>query len=427
MTVWIFPPVGTNYGRETVHLTLPAVPEFSSVIGTIDELYFQAALPIFHMHSISSIDVFEIFQRACENNLITIEWVPSSVTKDYCAHFLTLLKEVASTNSLEAWKKFAIWPWLILHSSGSASLPAKLVRSRLDLWAAGDFVSLIHALPSLPRSRASNTSAQEVARRHKRVERELQNGYFSKAFSTLTSTSPIAEPSPETLEALQELHPPAPVGGDFLLELPQDFPTILSSEVETALSKLPRGKSPGMTGMRFEFLKLAYSVSGDEFIQALTQMVNAFASARLPSAVPPLFASSRLIPLTKSGGGIRPIAMADSFRKLVAKIIATRLTNPFLTLLRPHQYRIALRGGLETLTTELSIDVDHTQADVVISLDAKNAFNTLSRTVIKQRIQEANLVEFIPYMHCMYGTPSRLFCKGTGRNPLFSSTGVQQG
>ena len=98
-----------------------------------------------------------------------------------------------------------------------------------------------------------------------------------------------------------------------------------------------------------------------------------------------------------------------------------------MTLLRPHQYGIALRGGLETLTTELSIDVDHTQADVVISLDAKNAFNTLSRTVIKQRIQEANLVEFIPYMHCMYGTPSRLFCKGTGRNPLFSSTGVQQG
>ena len=87
-----------------------------------------------------------------------------------------------------------------------------------------------------------------------------------------------------------------------------------------------------MTGMRFEFLKLAYSVSGDNLLQPFTALVNCFASGRIPSEVQPWFACGRLIPLTKSSGGIRPIAMADSLRKVVAKIIASRLTNAFLNL-----------------------------------------------------------------------------------------------
>ena len=59
--------------------------------------------------------------------------------------------------------------------------------------------------------------------------------------------------------------------------------------------------------------------SGADFLCALTAFIKTVLSGRCPSDMAAIFFGGRLLALNKKGGGIRPIAVGFSFRRLASK------------------------------------------------------------------------------------------------------------
>jgi hypothetical protein len=77
----------------------------------------------------------------------------------------------------------------------------------------------------------------------------------------------------------------------------------------------PAGSSPGLDGMRPQYLKDIISLSageaGQKALRALTNMCNFLLSGQLPSEICHLLYGASLCALNKKDGGIRPIAIGN--------------------------------------------------------------------------------------------------------------------
>ena len=101
--------------------------------------------------------------------------------------------------------------------------------------------------------------------------------------------------------------------------------------------------------------------------------------------------TSNLIPLKKKDGGIRPIAVGDTLRRLIGKVL---LAHPDvkaeISTLQPRQcgvgvpYAAELIGmGTQRVAEVFSTDCDPDVPDfVVMQVDVRNAFNTLERSAM---------------------------------------------
>jgi hypothetical protein len=60
-----------------------------------------------------------------------------------------------------------------------------------------------------------------------------------------------------------------------------------------------------------------------------------------------IFFGGRLIALNKKSGGIRPIAIGCTWRRLVAKCANAFACNTLVSLFSPRQVEVAMKGGCE--------------------------------------------------------------------------------
>ena len=131
-------------------------------------------------------------------------------------------------------------------------------------------------------------------------------------------------------------------------------------------------------------------------LQNLTDFVNLLLSGSIPNDVKDIIVGGRLIALHKSSGGIRPIAIGYTRRR-----IATKCANSFEILKMssyhsPIQLGVGVPGGAEAAVHSLRCYVN-TMADdeIIVKLDFANAFNTLRRDTIMKSI-----AKFIPELYC---------------------------
>ena len=110
-------------------------------------------------------------------------------------------------------------------------------------------------------------------------------------------------------------------------------------EVVQVIRSFPNRLAEGTDGLRPQHLKDLISASagrgGKEFLRALTAFVNLVLEGKTPPSVRPFFFGASLIPLGKKGGGIRPIAVGHTLRRLVAKCAISRVLPALENLLAP--------------------------------------------------------------------------------------------
>jgi hypothetical protein len=94
--------------------------------------------------------------------------------------------------------------------------------------------------------------------------------------------------------------------------------------VREAINSFPAGSSPGLDGMRPQYLKDIVSLSageaGQRALRALTKLCNFLLSGQLPSEICHLLYGASLCALYKKDGGIRPIARGNLLRGLTSKL-----------------------------------------------------------------------------------------------------------
>ena len=67
----------------------------------------------------------------------------------------------------------------------------------------------------------------------------------------------------------------------------------------------------------------------------------------MPDVVRPFFFGATLVALEKKSGGVRPIAVGCTLRRLVAKIAGQMVVDDMADLLSPRQLGYGVKGGAE--------------------------------------------------------------------------------
>ena len=193
------------------------------------------------------------------------------------------------------------------------------------------------------------------------------------------------------------------------------------------IKSFARGTAPGPSGLRSQHLKDAIrSAHGDEALEQVTSLCNLLARGGAPEFLSQYLAGASLMALEKPGGGIRPIAIGEVLRRLVAKCFCNLHEPDVKTYLWPKQIGVAAPLGAEVGSQTVRQWCQRNQASegkVLFIADFENAFNTVDRGRFLREVRH-HLPGLARWAKWCYGRPSKLFFEGA---IIKSEVGVQQG
>ena len=196
------------------------------------------------------------------------------------------------------------------------------------------------------------------------------------------------------------------------------------------LSSFPKGTAAGPSMMYPEHLSNAIRCNNPEqsriAMQKLTSLINFCSASGFPNDVGPTFCNASLTALTKKKTGVRPIAVEEVFRRLVAKCLVSFAKEEALEIFCPNQLGVAIRGGAESIihaTKLIYEECGKREGLGVLQIDFENAFNSIKRQgVLSECLKQ--IPSIYPFVSSCYAKHSSLFYNGQA---IKSESGVQKG
>jgi hypothetical protein len=207
------------------------------------------------------------------------------------------------------------------------------------------------------------------------------------AVKILSSDDKLAPFDDVTFNVLKTKHP-TPSRPLSFLEPPLNNIPVLSvneSDVLRGINSFCCGSAPGIDGMRPQFLQDMVSFSageaGKRSLIAITKLCNFILAGKINEEVLPIFFGASLCALSKKDGGLRPIAIGCSFRRLAARVACFKHNCDIHSYLAPHQLGVATKKGSETAihTVRTYLNLHENNDKIVLKIDFANAFNSVER------------------------------------------------
>ena len=199
------------------------------------------------------------------------------------------------------------------------------------------------------------------------------------------------------------------------------------SSMIRAINSFPAGSAGGPDGLWPQHFKDLIAPGADDSRQALVPALVSFTelvlNGKTPASIRPFFFGATLIALEKKGGGVRPIAVGGSLRRLIAKVAGMKVMNEMGGLLAPVQLGYGVHRGAEAAVHAASLYIKNLGDKCVLKLDFKNAFNSVRRDKMLEAVQSF-APSLFPFVHSVYSSPSKLFWED---KIIESAEGVQQG
>ena len=354
-----------------------------------------------------------------------IKHIPKSARSLCASHLAGMLRDIVARPEVATnWISLFSWSSSILQPpkrGGKRHNLTNVVKKRIS-----EFSTTNLSVPTAagPVRHRSLSPAELLAQS---IRSKLEEGNVRAAVRLLNSDDTPALPSPENWARLQEKHPPAsPTDKPFAD--PHQFTPLAVDEaaVRKAAMSFPAGSSGGPDGLRPQHLKelIQCRESGPDFLTALTGFVNLVLSGHCPADVAPIFFGGRLIALNKKSGGIRPIAVGLTLRRLASKCANAHAVSRLAAYFRPVQLGVGTPGGCEAAVHAARRFLETMPQDhVLVKLDFTNAFNCLHRPDMLQSIVD-RVPELFPFCHAAYANSSVLYY---GQYIIMSQEGPQQG
>ena len=131
-----------------------------------------------------------------------------------------------------------------------------------------------------------------------------------------------------------------------------------------------------------------------------------------------------MLALNKKGGGVRPITVSYTLRRLAAKCANNHVIDERGKAMQPQQLGVGVTGGAEAAVHAVCRLVSNMPDDnVIVRLDFSNAFNCIRRDLILEAIA-ARSPEIYSLVHSAYSCEPIL---AFGDREIFSREGAQQG
>jgi hypothetical protein len=239
----------------------------------------------------------------------------------------------------------------------------------------------------------------------KRPNKEQQKNHLAEC--SWQQSVPLAAVTPEVMQQFAALHPYE----DAAQIPPTDVPPIcITAEILSAvLTCLRGGTAPGLTGWAYEHI--LGEIRRPSALRACIAFLNNMLAGRQPH-VPELLDSDGL-PLRKPVGGIRPIAIGEAWLRLAA-LCPVHECNGLGPSLAPLQLSVIISGGAERVDDALR-SAPHSNPDhLLLSLDCKHAFNSISRQAIFHATQEHAPV-LLPFLSWAYSSVASFPPRGATR------------
>ena len=364
----------------------------------------------------------------------TLQHVPKAARDRWALALTSCLRSVArNPEDLSQWSRLFMLAKCVLASPAAGHCLRwreilKLVKSRLQHWADGDWSSLwseaLEDAQSLAK-RQSRSSASTSTSNYRRAKRAAQDGRYGKAIQALTSDG-LASPSPEILREMQKKHPQASPPSVLLEQVPS--PAILSEPaVFKGVRSFPNDSAPGPSGLRPSHLQEAIRCPSPDWaaqaLNTLTSLVNLLAAGRAPPPVLLHLCSASLLASPKKSGGHRPIAVGEVLRRLTSKCLAIASRSSAISSLIPLQLGVGVKGGCEAIihtTSHLLSSSDDPDQCWCLFLDFSNTFNCISREFMFAEVRQ-RIPQLAAWMESCYSCQPLLHL---GEDTIHSCCGV---
>lgn len=306
-----------------------------------------------------------------------------------------------------------------------------LIKDRLRRWEDSvngrrELVQEVFCQPPFVHQQEGTSETRNIAR----CKRLIECGRLSAAMQTLKSPG-VASMTNEVRQALLEKHPQStqrtPLYG------PQTkSPSITTDMVKQQILSFPKGTACGLDGLRAGHIKAMIRCPllhiSSSALRTLTAFVNLALQGDVPQSLAPFLASAPITPLAKPDGGIRPIAVGETWRRLISKCAVRHVTVQASQYLLPLQLGVGIRNGAVSMVHPVKALVEKLGGEpnyVMLKLDFQNAFNLIERSVMLQEVQKV-CPEIAAWVNFCYSQDSWLFL-GHNSPPIRSCQGVQQG
>ena len=266
----------------------------------------------------------------------------------------------------------------------------------------------------------------------KRVSTKIEEGDIKGAIRLASSDDALADFSDETYEALRSKHPPTHPDSH-IPSLPDmgapDMLEVSRVDVIQAIRSFPCGSAGGPDRLRPQHLKDVVQYSDEDnlespILNALVDFCSMVLHGDVPQLVRPFFFGASLVALKKKSGGVRPIAVGCTLRRLVAKIAGRKVSGEMSELLAPRQLGFGVRGGAEAAVHAARRFLQDMPSDhAVVKLDFANAFNSVRRDCVLSAVQSM-CPALYSFVYSAYAASSNLLW---GDRTVTSAEGVQQG
>ena len=342
------------------------------------------------------------------NKPLAPQWVSSfiKVVSRLCTQYVNDPQEVTLFHIL-ALPKGGLVPGLIQAATGY-----KKARSTFEQYP--------YQQPQPQTSQVRSGNANKV----QRVKQCVEQGRLSTASRMLSDTSSVQPLTESTINILNAKHPQGK-GGPFDRWDGYAAGTMPLDDVPLQMTKkMKADTAAGVSGWTRALVLHAFKD------RSFTEFINLLVKQVIQNKAPgmQMLCASRLIPLDKPDGGVRPIAVGEIFYRIIMKTIMKTYFYP--QCLHPFQFGVGSPGGVEPIVCLLErfiSGLEYPDFNCIISLDFSNAFNSLKRSSLATAVRTHLRALYKP-VKWAYGKPSPLVATdGDTLQILESSDGVRQG
>ena len=217
----------------------------------------------------------------------------------------------------------------------------------------------------------------------------------------------------DTLEAFKAKHTAAPADSRLAAEFKGNLRCALikvsHEDVVKNLKTFPAGSSGRPDGLTAQHLSdLLAGARDDQLKTNLTDFINVVLKGELPIQVREILFGGRLIALQMKDGGILPIAVGYTLRRLAAKCANAHVIKRRAAELQFIQVGVVVSEGAEAAIYAMRRLVsDMPDNHVLVKLDFSNAYNTFRGDTVLETVAD-KIRELYRFIHSSLACNSKL-------------------
>ena len=351
-----------------------------------------------------------------------IKHIPKSVRHLCCTYLIDLLTKLyKSPDELNLWTALLQFPSTYLakpSQAGKRHTLTSIIRTRF---------SGIKSFENNPADIAPQRKQHKHSSLANQISSKMEDGDVSGAIRLLCSDDKPVYDSSDVYDKLIDRHPQIDYTRRPFKDPGQTTALqVADRNVAKTIRSFPAGSAGGPDGLRPRHLLdlVNCKSAGHKLLSAITMFVNMLLEGKCHPDVIPILFGGNLTALVKKTGGVRPIAIGYTWRRVAAKCANAFATAALNDYFMPHQLGVGVSGGCEAAihATRRFMEM-MPKGHVIAKLDFSNAFNSLHRDAMLEAVYN-KVPEIYKFCLLSYNHSSIL---RYGNWTILSQEGSQQG